>query len=98
MTSSYSLRQTGISILILMLSVSCLRAQNIRGTVWDENHNALAYATIRLLHLDSTFVAGVCTDSAGHFRIKANHTGDYLLGISSIGLKTKLIPVHVLHD
>lgn len=98
MTSSYLLKLTGLSILIFTLSLSCLRAQNIRGTVWDENHNGLSYATVRLLHPDSTFVAGVCTDSVGHYQIKASYTGNYLLGISSIGFKTKFIPVHVLQD
>ena len=87
MTSSYLLKLTGLSILIFTLSLSCLRAQNIRGTVWDENHNGLSYATVRLLHPDSTFVAGVCTDSVGHYQIKASYTGNYLLGISSLDLR-----------
>lgn len=88
----------GILLLMLLLPAPLVKAQSIHGTVCDESHQGLSYATIRLLNPDTTFVAGTCTDSIGQYQVKADRKGDFLLNVSSIGFKTKFIPIHVLHD
>ena len=67
----------------------------VKGTVTNEHKEALAYATVRLLRSDSTFVQGTVTDSIGCYRLENVQKGNYLLSFSSIGYEAKVYPFAV---
>ncbi|WP_321332743.1 TonB-dependent receptor [uncultured Bacteroides sp.] len=84
-----------ILFVLLVGYVQLITAQNIKGTVLDNNHKALPYVTVRLLNTDSTFVQGTHTDSLGVYSMSLKQQGNYLLCLSSIGYKTQVLPVEV---
>ncbi|MDR0428852.1 MAG: carboxypeptidase-like regulatory domain-containing protein [Tannerellaceae bacterium] len=72
-------------------------AQNIdiRGIVRDaKNREPAVFANIVLQTTDSMFVKGTTTDSNGHFSIQDVKPSNYLLVVSSLGYKTKYLPVN----
>lgn len=60
---------------------------NLKGNVRDTNGNAVAYASVALLNVDSTLVAGTISDEAGSFALSHVADGDYVVSISFIGYK-----------
>jgi hypothetical protein len=75
-------------LFLFVFSGICLRAQNkvgISGTVLNSDKEPVEKATVQVLNLnDSANVAGVVTDSEGHFNLSVL-AGNYLLKISFIG-------------
>lgn len=67
----------------------------VKGRIADESDKGLAYATVRLLCQDSTFVQGVVTDSIGLYKLENVQKGSYLLSFSSIGYEAKIYPFTV---
>lgn len=67
----------------------------VKGRIADESDKGLAYATVRLLCQDSTFVQGVVTDSIGLYKLENVQKGNYLLSLSSIGYEAKIYPFAV---
>ena len=67
----------------------------VKGRIADESDKGLAYATVRLLCQDSTFVQGVVTDSIGLYKLENVQKGNYLLSLSSIGYEAKVYPFAV---
>ena len=82
-----------ILFLLLIVSIQHVTAQTIKGTVLDANHQALPYVTVRLLQTDSTFVQGAYTDSLGIYSMDMKRQGNYLLSLSCIGYKTRMLQV-----
>lgn len=82
-----------ILFLLLIVSIQHVTAQTIKGTVLDANHQALPYVTVRLLQTDSTFVQGAYTDSLGVYSMDMKRQGNYLLSLSCIGYKTRMLQV-----
>lgn len=60
---------------------------NISGTVYNENKNAIPFATVAI---ENTNIGTAC-DQNGAFQIRASKPGDITLIISSIGYVTKKI-------
>lgn len=76
------------TILFLFLAAVCANALNIRGRVFDNEHNPLAGVSCRLvLPSDSAYVSSAMTDTDGYFDIKADEDREYLLLLSSIGFE-----------
>ena len=75
------------------------KTANITGRVFDkETNEPLEYATITLFKAaDSTFVAGIITDTRGVFTLQAG-AGRYLMTIQFMGYKTKRLNVTVGND
>lgn len=75
-----------------------LNAQDLRGQVFNERGEALAYANVVMLKKsDSSFIAGVVTADDGHFLLaKPQKTSldDCLIRISSIGYRNKYLSPH----
>ena len=69
----------------LIYSLISTAQVTVKGTVKNDNNQEAAYAFVRLLHPDSTFVKGTLTDSIGNYRLSDVAAGDYLLSISSMG-------------
>jgi len=67
----------------------------VKGRIADESDKGLAYATVRLLCQDSTFVQGGVTDSIGLYKLENVQKGNYLLSLSSIGYEAKVYPFAV---
>lgn len=97
-------------LLILCCNLYSLNAQmSIRGRVVNREHESIAYATIRLLQLDSTMIAGTTTDTTGYYQLIDIQKGDYILTLSCIGYKSAAskipiskenieVPLHILES
>lgn len=84
-----------ILILLCLWGFVNVMPQIVRGVVLDENADRLPYITVRMLGRDSTFIQGIHTDSLGTYLFEKNQYGDYLLYFSSVGYKSKVIPIQV---
>ena len=73
-------------LLYCLFCFTSLQSQNISGHLEDNKGSGLRYVTVRLLQLDSTFVAGVTTDTLGRYCFEKVQPSDYLLAFSSIDL------------
>jgi len=82
--------EANITALFFLLSFSTPSlAQDLMGTVLDENGGPMEYATVSLRTLpDSSVVMGAVTDSQGSFNIQYSGAGDYVQ-ISMIGYLTE---------
>ncbi|WP_277233936.1 carboxypeptidase-like regulatory domain-containing protein [Phocaeicola salanitronis] len=88
-----------LRIFVLSLLAGCFlpgfAQHRIEGRVNDIEQKALPYASVRLLHADSTYVTGMTTDSLGRYRFADVASGDYLLSFSILGYKPKSVAVSV---
>lgn len=80
-------------LLYCLFCFTSLQSQNISGHLEDNKGSGLRYVTVRLLQLDSTFVAGVTTDTLGRYCFEKVQPSDYLLAFSSIGYKSRFAQV-----
>lgn len=78
-----------------LISTMTWAQSSIEGKVVDETNQAMAYATVRLLQADSTFIGGVASDSSGIYTFKNINEGSYLLAVSSIGYDPVVVSVAV---
>lgn len=70
---------------LLMTSFS-LKAQRIEGEVHDADNNRVEFATIRLMRVsDSTVAGGSISDSLGHFLIEKFKPDNYFIKITYAG-------------
>lgn len=84
-----------LTFLYLLGSTLFVQAQNnFSGKVFDEAGKGLSYATVRQLHLDSTFISGTVTDSLGNYTIVNNTIDKFLLAISCIGYNTQILSIN----
>jgi hypothetical protein len=77
--------------ILVCLSASLLKAQQVSGRLVDSNNKPVGYANVVLQQADSTFVKGCTTDAKGLFDLQASTTGQYRLVISYIGYETLAI-------
>ncbi|MCD6013509.1 MAG: TonB-dependent receptor [Flavipsychrobacter sp.] len=68
---------------------------SVSGKVTDAKNNAVGYATVTLLKMDSAVVNGDLTKEDGTFSISPTGTGSFLLRIESIGFTKKIISIEV---
>ncbi len=84
------------AIVLTSLSTGTITAQSkyaVSGTVIEkETNEAVVSATVQVLSLpDSSFVAGVATNSSGGFTMQNVTKGRYALKVSFIGYQNKII-------
>ena len=82
-------------LLFIGYSLPNFSQRRIVGSVNDMEQKALAYASVRLLRTDSTYVSGMTTDSLGCYCFANVASDKYLLAFSTIGYKPQIIPVTV---
>ncbi len=84
-----------LAILIAMANV--LHAQiAIKGIIKDTANQPLAFASVSLLNKDdSTFQSMAVSDKNGHYELKENKEGKYLLQASFVGYYTEYKPVEI---
>lgn len=89
---------TGL-VLLLATAVSAFsQTKNITvsGRVVEDTKEPAAQATVQLLSLpDSTYAAGVATTGQGYFTLPKVKAGKYVLKVSYIGFKNKLVPLQL---
>lgn len=84
------MRGTFYYIVLFLIVIENLQSQNlVSGKVFNEQNEGIPFVTIRLLQMDSLFVAGCVSDSIGNFTFNQVENGDYLLAFSSIGYESK---------
>lgn len=81
-------------VLMFACSIEAHAQRVVRGTVVDSlSSSGLPAANAVLLNKDSSFVNGLPTDSAGHFKLSLPGRGAYILRITMTGYKTKYIDI-----
>ena len=88
-----------IFLLILVCNFHSLNAQiSVHGKLADMEGNNLAYATISLLKIDSTFIEGTITDTLGYYQFENLKSGTYLLAFSCMGYKSKVSNIFITEE
>ena len=84
--------KTFFTALLLCISLGCL-GQNVqlKGTIKNEDKQAIEFANIVLQTRDSNMVTGASSDAKGHFELMNISAGTYRLVISSVGYQTQEI-------
>ena len=95
MKTYMNLKKWGGILLLTILPTGAFAQHEVKGKVNDTERKALAYASVRLLRTDSTYVSGMTTDSLGCYRFANVASNEYLLAFSTIGYKPQIIPVTV---
>ncbi|WP_321437668.1 TonB-dependent receptor domain-containing protein [uncultured Bacteroides sp.] len=87
-----------IYLIMSLLSVSVFAQQyGITGIVKDKKTmEGIAFATVSVLRIDSSMVAGGISNETGRFSINNINNGMYILRVSHIGNETFYSPVNVL--
>lgn len=88
-------------VAVLMMISIVVRAQEreIMGALVDgDTQEAMSMVTVQLLKMDSTFVAGVVSNSKGRFILKAPTNGRYILKMSSVGYVPAFKNIKVTND
>ena len=90
------MKRATTTIIILLVTICQLSAQNLIGLVTEENGQPMEFATVSLRSLPDSAIVAVCiTDTKGQFCIEKKDEGDFIQ-ISSIGYSTKNLPVSAL--
>jgi len=81
------------SIIVVIVTTCAVRvsAQSgaaITGSVFDQNKDAVAAATVKAIHLATGRVVTTKTDSSGHYRIEGLQAGEYHISADSEGFAT----------
>jgi len=80
-------------LLFLMLFLSNhLYAQDISGTIVDNQNEPIGFASVTVLAADSAFLSGTTCDANGHYTLPKNDRAKYLR-ISSVGYQTATIDI-----
>ncbi len=89
------------SFVFIVLSVAAAHASvfgDVRGTVLDPQHGAIAGARVTLLARSSSFSHTTQTDSAGDFSFRAVPIGEYTVTVESGGFSKSSLALIVLSD
>lgn len=80
-----------IAIVLACFLVVAASAQEgkVKGKIVGTNKAPVPYATVTMLHKDSSVVNGAMTDDKGDFEITPIAAGTYIMKISGIGITTK---------
>lgn len=87
----------GIALLLATLSVFAqTKRVTVSGRVVEDTGEPAVQATVQLLSLpDSTFTTGIASNEKGYFSLPRVKAGKYVLKVSYIGFKNKLITLQL---
>ena len=88
---NYMMRQVVLLIMMFMSQFSW--GQKLAGKVVDAKSNAIEFANVALYDKDSTFLAGVVTDSCGVFAMNYSEGKACFFKVSCVGYSTKTVAV-----
>ena len=93
------MKRLTLFLLLTMVVTLAVAQRHVTGNVMEsDTHEPMAQSSVRLLKMDSTFVAGGLTDLEGRFRVKAPANGRYIIQITSVGYKPYTKHVTVTAD
>ena len=93
------MKRLTLFLLLMMVVTLAVAQRQVTGNVMEsDTHEPMAQSSVRLLKMDSTFVAGGLTDLDGRFRVKAPANGRYIIQITSVGYKPYTKHVTVTAD
>ncbi len=94
------MRKFLLLVLLMMISVGAMaQKREISGLLIDrDSKESVPMATVQLLKMDSTFVAGTVTNDSGKFVLQAPANERYLLKISSIGYRAAVRRIQMQAD
>lgn len=82
-----------VVLLIMMFMSQFSWGQKLAGKVVDAKSNAIEFANVALYDKDSTFLAGVVTDSCGVFAMNYSEGKACFFKVSCVGYSTKTVAV-----
>lgn len=82
-----------VVLLIMMFMSQFSWGQKLAGKVVDAKSNAIEFANVALYDKDSTFLAGVVTDSCGVFAMNYSEGKACFFKVSCMGYSTKTVAV-----
>lgn len=82
--------------LFTMLTTYCFSQKQVKGTVVDQNGEALQGATISLSN--SSHIKGAISDSEGNFALTLDNAGEFEMNIRFIGFKTHYQKVRIANQ
>lgn len=88
----------GIALLLLatLSAFAQTKRVTVSGRVVEDTGEPAVQATVQLLSLpDSTFTTGIASNEKGYFSLPRVKAGKYVLKVSYIGFKNKLIPLQL---
>lgn len=88
----------GIALLLLatLSAFAQTKRVTVSGRVVEDIGEPAVQATVQLLSLpDSTFTTGIASNEKGYFSLPRVKAGKYVLKVSYIGFKNKLIPLQL---
>lgn len=88
----------GIALLLLTTFSAFAQTKRVTvsGRVVEDTGEPAVQATVQLLSLpDSTFTTGIASNEKGYFTLPRVKAGKYVLKVSYIGFKNKLIPLQL---
>ena len=94
------MKRFSAGLVLMLLCTFSIFAQNkvitVSGRVVEsDTKEPAAQATVQLLSLpDSAYAAGIASSNQGWFTLPKVKAGKYVLKVSYIGFRTKLVPVH----
>ena len=88
-----------LAMLMLISVAASAQKREISGTLLDRTtKDAIPLATVQLLKLDSTFVAGTVSTDSGRFVVNAPANERYLLRFTSVGYQSLVRNVQIAED
>lgn len=94
------MRKFLLLVLLMMISVGAMaQKREISGLLIDrDSKESVPMATVQLLKMDSTFVAGTVTNDSGKFVLQAPANERYILKISSVGYRAAVRRIQMQAD
>ena len=95
------MKRFSAGLVLMLLCTFSIFAQNkvitVSGRVVEsDTKESAAQATVQLLSLpDSAYAAGIASSNQGWFTLPKVKAGKYVLKVSYIGFRTKLVPVQL---
>ena len=88
-----------LAVLLLVTTMAFAQKREISGFLVDsESKEPLAFATVQLLKMDSTFVEGALSNDSGKFVIQAPANEKYLLKVTSVGYLSTIKRIQMQDD
>lgn len=92
----FSFRPVLASAIFVLLQSSAWGQNSVGGTVFDPGGAAVPACAVSLESTQGAVVQRTFTDGRGHFRLKANAAGDYILTVPAAhGFSETRVPVHL---
>jgi hypothetical protein len=71
---------------------------SISGKLADSKNKPISFATVTLMHMDSSVINGDISKDDGSFTISPTGTGNFRIRVESVGITTKFFTVAVTTD